>query len=71
MGAESTVAFAAALPVFADSLTHLILSNCSIDVEAAANALDPALAPRPLALSSCTCMAMRLGHRDRSGWCLS
>ena len=41
---DVTAAFAEVLPALASSLTHLNLSNCGIDSEAAAGALAPALA---------------------------
>lgn len=44
MGVDGTAALAAVLPAFAGSLARLTLSYCSIDVEAAANTLAPALA---------------------------
>ena len=43
MSVEDTAAVAAALPALAGSLKYLHLSYCRIDVEAAANALAPAL----------------------------
>ena len=44
MPADGTAAFTSALPALAGSLQHLTLSHCRIYVEAAANALAPALA---------------------------
>ena len=44
LSAEGTAAIAEVLPALSVSLTHLTLSHCNIDAEAAASALAPALA---------------------------